>query len=104
MNEFRIVQIEPLTHPLPYAIEERRRVWYSPWPRWRLVKEWEGLFGGWRVPLLRFQTPAQARLHIEQRLAAYAYQQLVQEQKKEEKQASKQLPRVIEVLTTPQSY
>jgi hypothetical protein len=101
MNEFRIVQVEPLTHPLPYAVEERRQVWYLPWPTWRFVKEWNSQLWSWRVPMIKFQTPAQARLHIEQRMEMYAKQQLFREQKTEEKQQRQQLPRVIEVLNTP---
>lgn len=51
--------------------------------------------------MIKFQTPAQARLHIEQRMEMYAKQQLFREQKTEEKQQRQQLPRVIEVLNTP---
>ncbi|MDO7874084.1 hypothetical protein Q5H93_05015 [Hymenobacter sp. ASUV-10] len=102
MNEFRIVQVEPLTHPLPYAVEERRKVWCSFWSRWQFLKEWTDLPWRWRVPLLKFQTPALARLHIDQRMARQAEQQLLQEQKKLEKQQRQQLPRVIEVLRVPQ--
>ena len=70
MNDFRILQTKPLTHALPYKVEERCRVWYSPWPVWRTLQDRYQLLSIFQAAPMRFQTTSEARLYIEQNLAA----------------------------------
>lgn len=102
MNEFRIIQTQPLTkaYVLPYEVQEYRRVWYLPWPKWCPLKERSGC-DAYGESKKRFQNLTEARLYIEQRLAARAVREQEQAQRQEEQRQQVQLPRVIEVFDTP---
>ena len=102
MRDFRIIQTKPLTHMLPYQVEERRRVWYLPWPVWRSLKERAGERGSaFRANPRRFQSPIEARQCIERRQTKRVRQQAVQDLQQEEQRERRQLPRVVEVLHAP---
>lgn len=108
MSKFRITQTQALSQPLPYEVEERRRVWYLPWPVWRPLKKWARDYKGSRVLIERFRTPQEARARIEQMVSLRARQQAKrhahQQRATAERQQREQLPRVVEVLHTSPAY
>lgn len=104
MSEFRIIQTQALSQPLPYEVEELRRVWYLPWPVWRSLQKRARDYQGTRVRTERFRTPQEARLRIEQLVAVRAKRQAKQQREAAERQQRGQLPRVVEVLRTAPAY
>ena len=101
MNNFRIVQTQTLTQVLPYEIEEYRRVWFLPWPVWRKLKDLTLTRGFGCTVAMRFQTPREARLHIEHLQVIRAQQQVEQIKFEDERCQRQHLPRVVEVLKVP---
>jgi hypothetical protein len=109
MSEFRIIQTQALSQLLPYEVEERRRVWYLPWPVWRPLKKRAKDYKGSRVLTeQRFRTPQEARIRIEQMMSLRAKQQAKrqahQQRTAAERRQREQLPRVVEVLRTSPAY
>ena len=101
MRYFRIIQTRPLTHVLPYEVQERRQLWSLLWPVWRSLKDSSEGYGASRAVPRRFPNTAEARHCIERRQAKWDQQQTLQEQHREELRAERQLPRVVEVLHAP---
>ncbi len=99
MNEFRIVQTQPLTAVLPYQVEERSRAWYLPWFVWRPLQERVFIGHRYRMAPRRFQTPQQAQDFAESLLALRLSKQAEQEQLREVQRQQQQLPRVVQVLS-----
>lgn len=97
MNEFRIIQTQPLTEMLPFIIQERRKVWYLPWPVWCPIKEWSAKKSTYRAGPRKFQSLEEARRHIERRQIARAKRQALQEHYTQQQE----LPRVIQLLKVP---
>jgi hypothetical protein len=97
MNEFRIIQIQPLTEVLPFIVEERRQVWYLPWPVWRPIKEWSSEKSSYWAAPRKFQSIEEARRHIERRQIARAKRKAQQQHYSQKEQ----LPRVIQLLKVP---
>jgi hypothetical protein len=96
MNEFRIIQTQPLTEALPFIIQERRQVWYLPWPIWRSIKEWTAKKNTWSAPR-KFQSLDEAHRHIERRQAARAKRHAQQKYYTRQQE----LPRVIQLVHVP---
>jgi hypothetical protein len=103
MNQFRIIQTQPLTHVLPYEIEECHRVWYLPWTLWRPLKERTFIGNGYRMVPRRFQTPQEAQAFAERLLALRANQEAKQQRLLDEQRQRRQLPRVVQVVSQPMS-
>jgi hypothetical protein len=98
MSEFRIIQSQPDTYPLPYEVEERRRVWYLPWLTWRKMREQVISRYFYKTAVKRFQTPREARHYIEQLLLLRAQRQAEREEAQARQQQQRQFPLVIEVM------
>lgn len=100
MNNFRIIQTQAFSadNPLPYEVEEYRKVWYLPWMVWRPLREQFVPPFTFRSAIMRFQTPREAKLHIEQLLVIRGRQQAEQKIRIDEQAQSQLLPRVVEVF------
>lgn len=103
MNQFRIIQTQPLTNVLPYEVEECHRVWYLPWPVWRSLQERAFTGGGYRMAPRRFQTPQEAQDFAERMMALRTSQEAEQQRLLDEQRQRRQLPRVIQVINLPMS-
>jgi hypothetical protein len=75
MHAFRIIQKRPLTSLLPYEVEQRRWIWYLPWPVWCSVQDRTYARVGFGQTPLRFQTSTEAQSFIETVVQQYAFQQ-----------------------------
>ena len=95
MQKFRITQTQPLTHVLPYEVEECHRLWYLPWPVWRPLLERNFTGRGFLTAPRRFRTIQEAQLFFEQTMVLRASQEAGQVCPRDEQQ---QVPRVVRVL------
>ena len=96
MTNFRILHSQLLSEPLPYEVEELIKVWYRFQPVWRPVREQFVPPFTLKAAIKRFQTPREAGLYIERRLAT-RQQQLEEVKLRHEEQRQKQkLPRVVQ--------
>lgn len=98
MSEFRIIQTQPDTHPLPYEIEERRR-WLLPWRTWRKVRGQAISRFFYKTIAIRFQTPRDARHYVEQLRLLRVQRQAERDEELLRQQEQRRFPLVIEVLS-----
>jgi hypothetical protein len=98
MNKFRITQTQPLTHVLPYEVEECHRMWFLPWVVWRPLKEPKFTGRRYRMVPRRFQTPQEAQVFAAHMVALRTSQVAEQARALDERRQRQQLPRVIQVL------
>lgn len=96
MTNFRILQTQLLSEPLPYEVEELIQVWYRFRPVWRSVREQFVPPFTLRATIRRFQTPREAGLYIERRLAARQKQLEEGELRHEEQHQKQKLPRIVQ--------
>jgi|GEM_PF-6077831 len=104
MSRFRIIQSQPLTHVLPFEVEECHRVWFLLWPVWRALQE--RTFTGRRFLTAphRFQTTQDAQVFIEHLLALRASREAERVRLLDEQRQLRQLrrmPRVVWVVSSP---
>jgi hypothetical protein len=96
MTNFRIVQTQLLSEPLPYEVEKLTRVWYLPRPVWRPVKEQFVQPFTFKPAVKRFQTPREAGLYIEHFLAVERQQKAAEKLRVEEQLQMQKLPRIVQ--------
>lgn len=100
-KQFRIVQTRAAGDILPFVLEEKRQVWYLPFPIWRAIKRVGSDYRRGRAEVVRFRNTDEARQYIDRLLAARARYRAEKEARELIKRQQKQQPRIIELVNVP---